>query len=124
MKHKILSLAALLVFCFSYASTLNAGLKDIKKRMQSRLPAIIKLKEAGLIGENNKGFLEARKKLTPAQKKIIDAENADRKTVYAMMAKQNGLSIEAVGKIRAKKIAETTAKGYWIQKPDGQWYQK
>jgi len=121
MKPKLLALAAILSLCFTAVTELQAGLKE---RMQKRLPAINKMKAAGLIGENNTGFIEVRKKLSDEDRRTIDEENADRKAVYALLAKKNGLTVEAVGKLRAKKIAETTAKGYWLQKPDGTWYQK
>ena len=54
--YAVIALFALLTFttegmCF-------AGASDIKARMQERLPTIVQMKADGIIGENNKGFLE------------------------------------------------------------------
>ena len=91
--------------------------------MKERLPKIVDLKAKGLIGENNKGYLECLKGKKDG-KAIVDAENADRKKVYAHIAKKQGTTIEVVGKLRAKKIAEKAKAGQWIQGADGKWGQK
>ena len=110
-----------LLLSLTCISTLNAG---IKERLAQRLPAINKMKQALLIGENNQGYLEAKGTLTPAQKSIVNAENADRKKIYAMIAKKTGTSISLVQKRRAEIIAKNSKSGIWLQKPDGTWYKK
>jgi uncharacterized protein YdbL (DUF1318 family) len=97
---------------------------QVKKRMKANLPAIDKLKKAGRIGENNKGYLEARAKLTEKEKALIKTENADRKFVYQLLAKRAGSTLEKVQAIRAKQIRERSAPGLWLQAPDGHWYRK
>ena len=110
------------VLCLVGIFSLNAGIKD---RFAARLPKINKLKEALIIGENNKGYLEIRDKtISPDDKKIIEEENADRKKVYEMLARKTGVSMDIVEKRRALKIAEKSKKGIWLQKPDGTWYKK
>ena len=115
--------SAVLIILFSMACiVLNA--EGIKERLAQRLPEINKMKKALVIGENNKGYLEAKGSLNPAQKKIIDSENADRLKIYAMIAKKTGVSISLVQKRRAEIIARNSKAGIWIQKPDGTWYKK
>lgn len=100
-----------------------AGSDKIKARMKERLPVIKVLKAEGVIGENNKGYLEfiGGKQ---AKKDVIHAENSDRKQVYTAIAKQQGTSIDRVGKRRAKQIAKKAKPGQWIQDHSGKWYQK
>lgn len=103
------------------ASTVQSA--SIKERMASRIPTINTLKDQGVIGENNKGFLEFRKNSTSHQQLVAD-ENKDRGTVYKAIAKQQGASPKVVGQRRAKMIVEAGKTGHLFQKNDGSWYEK
>jgi hypothetical protein len=91
--------------------------------MLARLPEIKALKDKGLIGENNKGFLEfvGQQQEKP---KVVAAENQDRQMVYKAIAKQQGTTVDLVGKHRAIQIANKARPGEWLQDADGKWYQK
>ena len=95
----------------------------IKQRMIERLPTITSLKSQGIVGENNQGYLEF-----VGQKKdkadVVDAENKDRKLVYSAIAKQQGTTVELVGKHRAVQIANKARPGEWLQDLKGKWYKK
>ena len=52
------TIALFILLIFSAEGNCFAGANDIKARMQQRLPTIVELKSEGLIGENNKGYLE------------------------------------------------------------------
>ncbi len=96
---------------------------SIKQRMISRLPVIVALKDQGLVGENNTGFLEFvgnRKEKAD----VVAAENKDRKLVYEAIAKKQGTTTEVVGKHRAVQIADKAKAGEWLQDANGKWYQK
>ena len=101
----------------------GADSATIKKNMAERKPKIETLKKAGSIGENKAGYLEAMKdaKLTEDDSKLIEAENADRKTVYTAVAKQEKTTVEKVGEIRAKQIRSKANEGDFIQEEDGKW---
>jgi hypothetical protein len=101
----------------------NSYAQGIKERMKERLPIIVDLKNQGIIGENNLGYLEfiGNKK---EKEDIISAENKDRKKVYEAIAKKEGSDAETVGKHRAIKITEKADPGDWLQDGDGKWYQK
>ena len=123
MKHKTI-IVLLPVFILGILLT-NAysSSKAIKKRMIERLPTIRALKEKGLIGENNKGYLEfVGSKKEKAD--VIEAENKDRKKVYAAIAKQQGTTVELVGKHRAIQLAKKAKPGEWLQDANGKWYKK
>jgi len=97
--------------------------KAIKQRMIDRLPVIKSLKAKGIIGEDNAGYLEF-----VGQKKekadVIQAENKDRKLVYGAIAKQQGTTVELVGKHRAVQLANRAQPGEWLQDAKGKWYKK
>jgi uncharacterized protein YdbL (DUF1318 family) len=107
------------VFLFS-ASANCAG---IKARMKDRLPRIIELKAAGIIGETHQGFL-ALSVQTGKNRRLVDAENNDRQLVYDAIAKQQGTAADVVGRRRALQIADNAKPGEWLQDAGGKWVQK
>jgi uncharacterized protein YdbL (DUF1318 family) len=101
----------------------NLMAESIKDRMKSRLPVINELKSQGLVGENNKGFLEFRSGKKP-QADVVQAENQDRREVYRAIAKRQNTTPEFVGQARAAQIADKEPSGSWIQTPEGKWKKK
>jgi uncharacterized protein YdbL (DUF1318 family) len=97
--------------------------QEIKQRMIERLPVITALKAKGLVGEDNRGYLQfiGQKKENEA---VVAAENKDRQMVYEAIAKQQGTTVELVGKHRAVQIADKAQPGEWLQDANGKWYQK
>jgi uncharacterized protein YdbL (DUF1318 family) len=95
---------------------------SIKERMAERIPAITSLKDSGVVGENNKGYLEFRGAKESEQ--LVQDENNDRSVVYEAIAKKQGAAADLVGTRRAKMIAENGKTGQWFQKNDGSWYKK
>ena len=122
MKRLSLTVAVFAMLMPIFTTNLNA--EGIKERLARRLPIINKMKAAGLIGENNQGYLAVKGTVSPSQQKVINEENADRKKIYAMLAKKTGQSVDVIGRRRAIAIAQKTKKGYWLQKEDGTWYRK
>ena len=113
--------AALVAGVFLMSGAAISG--DIKQRMKDRLPEIIRLKAAGVIGETNQGLLafvgDNRQKQA-----LVDAENKDRQLVYTAIAKQQGTTAAVVGQRRALQIAEKAKPGEWLQNTSGKWIQK
>ena len=107
-----------LLFSGSFASS-----ESLKARMKARLPIIQELKSKGIVGENVKGYLqfvgEMKEKVD-----VVEAENNDRRKVYAAIAKQQGTTAEIVGNRGALKIAKKAKAGTWLQDQGGKWYQK
>ncbi len=123
MKNKIFTTTVSLIimsFLFINASAFGEG---IKARMKARLPAILELKDKGIVGEDKNGYLQfvGQKK---AKADLIAAENADRKKVYSHIAKQQGTTAQLVGERRALQIAKKAKPGTWLQDQSGKWYQK
>ncbi len=97
--------------------------QGIKERMKARVPAIITLKNSGIVGEGYDGYLRfvgAKRD----QQNVVQAENADRKIVYESVAKKQSTTAALVGKRRALQLAKIAASGHYLQKPDGTWYKK
>lgn len=96
---------------------------DIKARIKNRLPTIIELKAAGIIGENNLGFLTFVGE-SHQEQALVQTENKDRQLVYDAIAQQQGTTAVIVGQRRALQIAEKAKPGEWLQDAAGKWYQK
>jgi hypothetical protein len=106
-----------------FGAGVSASADDIKTRMKKRLPVVKELKAKGIVGEDNQGYLQfvgAKKEKAD----VIAAENKDRKTVYAAIAKQQGTTAQLVGKRRALQIAKKSNPGEWVQDAGGNWNKK
>jgi len=121
MRNKVLVIATS-IFLLNIIGV-SAFAQGIKERMKARLPVINDLKEKGIVGENNKGFLEFRGG-KEEQADVISAENADRAKIYAAIAKQQGTTPDLVGKRRALQITKIAKSGEWLQDGVGKWYKK
>lgn len=117
-------IALFILLIFSAEGNCFAGANDIKARMQQRLPTIVELKSEGLVGENNKGYLEFVPGAAKKQANVVSAENKDRESVYGAIAKQQGTSQHLVGERRANQIGQKASPGTWLQDSSGKWYRK
>jgi len=120
--YAIIALFTVLIFCGE--GNCFAGASDIKARMQQRLPTIVNLKSAGIVGENNRGFLEYIPGAAQKEAGVVAAENDDRKAVYNAIAKQQGTTPGLVGERRAIQIGQMASPGEWLQDASGKWYKK
>jgi len=99
-------------------------LSAVRARMEQRLDTVDRLKAEGVVGENNRGYLEARGTLSTGQNQTMQAENRDRSTVYGAIAQKTGVSANEVGAARARNIAQASRPGVWLQRENGEWYRK
>jgi uncharacterized protein YdbL (DUF1318 family) len=120
---RMLAVAFALLVGFGTVALAAEDLGAVKARMTQRIGQIDQLKSSGVVGENNRGFLEVRGGGGDASS-VVGAENADREKVYAAIAKQTGSSAEQVGRARARQIAGNSAPGVWLQNEAGAWYKK
>ena len=115
-----------LIICLTVLSTflmLNINASSATANIKARLPEIVKLKQLGIVGENNQGYLDFRKS-DPGKQSLIKQENNDSATIYKNIAIKVNSTVKKVGQLRAKEIAGKASKGYWIQALGGQWYKK
>ena len=123
MKKKVYFAVSAFLLLIVFAAGAFPSAQEIQGRMIARLPEIKALKDKGLVGENNKGFLEFVGQQKEKQE-VVAAENKDREMVYEAIAKQQGTTVELVGKHRAIQIADKAKPGEWLQDANGKWYQK
>ena len=123
MKQRTYTKILVIVLIGMFLTGISALADDIKARMKNRLPVIKELKAQGIVGEDNKGYLQfvGGKQAKPD---VVAAENKDRQTVYAAIAKQQGTTADLVGQRRALQIAKRANKGEWVQDSSGKWIQK
>ena len=91
--------------------------------MLQRLPAIADLKTKGVIGEDNRGYL-GYVTGNRAMEDVIAAENADRKTVYEIFAKQQNTGLDVVETVQGARKAEKANPGEFYQNREGNWIKK
>ena len=124
MKTTLRLLALLSLALFSFTTRVVADdVADARQRIAARQSEVASLKTGGALGENNRGFLEARGGGGNTAAVVAD-ENRDRGVLYAEVAKRTGVSADDAGRARAKQIAANSAPGVWVQKEDGTWQKK
>jgi uncharacterized protein YdbL (DUF1318 family) len=112
-----------LLFIAVFFTAAVSSADTIKERMRKRLPIIKELKANGIVGENNKGFLEFLGQ-KHEKEDVVKEHNEDRLKIYTEIAKKYNASVETVGKRRALKLRTLAMPGEWIQEEDGKWIQK
>jgi uncharacterized protein YdbL (DUF1318 family) len=94
---------------------------ELQKRFKARYPEIQRLKQEGVIGETDEGYLDFVKERTGGD--VVDQENADRKALYALIAKETSESPENVARHNAQRNFDKAKPGEWI-KVEGKWKKK
>ena len=123
---KILTAVFFLTMLGSLLSPIVADeLDDLKKRFQARAPALGKLKASGKLGETDKGYVEPVKgaELPAADKKLMQAENRDRRAGYDIIAKKRNISPAKVGQLAGAKKIKSAKAGEWV-KQGSSWKKK
>ncbi len=108
------------------------------KEMGARIADTDRLRDSGSAGESNNGLLVEREKgFSAADKKIVDAENENRKTVINGMTRaiirinrqpETPDNISQVKPQATRQFAairrDSAKKGWWIQDENGNWARK
>lgn len=108
------------------------------EEMKKRLPLLDSMRDKGSVGEGNAGQVVVRDKAKLGdQQGVVDAENANRKTVITGMAKATlkvtkqketketlAVALKKAATIFGENKREDARAGWWIQLPNGRWIQK
>ncbi len=108
------------------------------KEMGARIADSDRLRDSGAVGEGKDGLLSPREKtLSPADKKLVDMENENRRTVIKGMAKaiirvnraqETPENFNQVMPQATEQFAgirrDAAKKGWWIQDANGNWGRK
>ncbi|WP_455372109.1 YdbL family protein [Limibacillus halophilus] len=79
------------------------------------------LRKSGAVGERYDGLLVAR---DGSAGNFVKEVNAKRSSIYQQKATQQGVSVEAVGKVYAVEIFKKAPAGTYFQQENGSWVQK
>jgi len=106
--------------------TMTPDIEKALKNRQARYHQLQSLKQEGVIGENNKGYVTSLKDSTTAAT-VTAAENQDRRVLYEALAKQNKLGSTGLLEVQRAFAAvqeEKAGPGDMVQSPDGNWRRK
>jgi len=114
---------------FSLTPSLGiAGSSDVValSAMKERVPALVKAKDAGTVGEQRDGLVGLVKESvsTPAVKTLIEEENANRKEIYSARAKEQGQDLEVFMRVMGDSRIDNEKSGRFVQNFDGSWAKK
>jgi len=92
---------------------------------RARFDTIKEFKKQGVLGENNRGYVEVFGSNSAASS-LADQENRDRKVIYRTIAEQNGLqsALDTIEKVFAQVQRDKAESGEKIQTEDGRWITK
>jgi uncharacterized protein YdbL (DUF1318 family) len=79
------------------------------------------LRVAGALGERYDGLLVAR---DPSAAPVAEPVNAARRALYAQRARENGTTVDQVGRVYFKENLAALPAGTWLLLEDGTWRQK
>jgi uncharacterized protein len=111
----------------------TAAIRSLKDSMKGRADQLKPYLAAGNVGIGKDGMLVVRDLSTVALRsqaeirRLVEAENRDRASLYREIAKANNFGDERVNdiqKIFAQTWIDKAEKGWPIQKPDGSWATK
>jgi len=130
----IMILAVLFMPCFLASPTCAAeyNLKQMTPQVEqallnrkARFSLLESYKARGVIGENNRGYVELLSS-DPQASDVVREENRDRKVIYQTIAEQNGIAsqMDVIEKVFAQVQHEKAQAGYKIQTADGAWMTK
>jgi len=117
-------LLMLSVLSVSYLSV-STAFADLAA-MKARVPALVKAKEAGLVGEQADGLVGviSEAKGNTSVESLIAEENEDRMEVYRNRASQQDQELGVFMKVMGEARTEGEKKGRFIQGADGSWKKK
>ncbi len=111
----------------------NPAIRALKDSIRNRSSAIKPFMDRGNIGIAQDGLLAIRSadglnlKERAETKQLVDAENRDRESLYAEIAKANNISRDSIPRIKAifaTSWIDQAQSGWWIQDSQGVWRRK
>lgn len=109
---------------------------ELQRSMKARYATLEKVRDAGKAGETYLGFVAAvkaeyeKEKADPADAnsltigELIRAENADRRALYALLAKELKITADEVGKQNGIRNLKKADPDHWFQLKSGVWAQR
>ncbi len=107
------------ILCLLLTGSVYADLESMK----ARVPKLVALKDAGLVGEKRDGMVGVVKSGADAAS-VVAAENKDRLEVYQARAKESGVALPAFMKVMGEERTKRESSGRFIQNDRGDWTKK
>jgi uncharacterized protein YdbL (DUF1318 family) len=71
-RSRLLFMPVLLFLITSLVTAETRTVDQVRKRMETNLPAVDELRKLGKVGETNRGYLEARVRLSTAEREPVE----------------------------------------------------
>ena len=113
-----------LILSLFFSVSGNIAFADFASRMKERLPSLVQAKDRGRVGEGTDGFVYVRESDSEKIKKMVAAENGDRKMLFKAMSSKTGGSVDEVANKFSKALVKKSKKGHWFRKSSGEWIQR
>ena len=113
-----------LILSLVFSVSGNIAFADFASRMKERLPSLVQAKDQGKVGEGTDGFVYVRESDSEKIKKMVAAENEDRKMLFKAMSSKTGGSVDEVANKFSKALVKKSKKGHWFRKSSGEWIQR
>lgn len=99
--------------------------KSALENRRERFNQLKDLKSKGIVGENNRGYVEVLSN-DSSSAGLVEQENSDRRLIYKTIESQNNLSgaLGTIEKVFAQVQRDKASSGDKIQTEDGQWVAK
>ena len=82
-------------------------------------------KSRGILGEQQNGYLGLVTSSAPGDaKSLMRQVNDQRRANYQSIARSNGIDLKSVESLAGQKAINKTARGQYVQAPNGQWVKK
>lgn len=121
---KTMSIAlAVVALLLTASSSLAQSKEELQERFEKRLGEIRQLKQAGTVGETSEGYLDFVEGRSAKAGAVVDDENADRKALYRLIAKETGTTPAKVAERAGKRNFERARAGEYL-KEGGKWKKK
>lgn len=121
----LIALCAVALNTPAFAADNAAAKAELKSSFDSRTAQLAAAKAAGSIGECTDGTLALVGDLVDANlSALIEAENADRKKLYQMLASETNASAAQIGERNAMRNYQNAKVGEWLRTRDGVWKKK
>ena len=102
--------------------SLNPDVEKAALSRKDRRPELVALEQKGIVGENKSGLVEIRpgQNDDTAVNELVSKENSDRMVIYRSVSAKNGVSIDEVQKMNAKRLQSDAPSGAPIEVLNGQ----
>lgn len=103
---------------------LEQDLENEQRKPNKSFEAVKALSLAGKIGIDERGYFEAREKLSDVEEDSVEDANAARRVRMSEIASETGAKRQDVERMRAEKIRDRLPAGVWYKDATGAWHQK